>query len=219
MPPDQPSPSAPSGVLQSAQPDIGPAAKPLAQLVIEVVAVVLVLIGGVGVAFAMYYFQHHGIAILQTAKHSSTTPSSHAAPPSPQTSPPPAPAPAPAPAASSVPPPAPLPPTLTLTNQDNGRTVTISVGTIVTTQLAQQAGVTGYHWNGLALSYRTWQLASVKRFGSNFSLVHGADGSIRESSQIAAAGDFTLGYSDIPNCQPGCNQQPLQLWEVHIHVP
>jgi|GEM_PF-2819004 len=217
MPPDQPSPSAQSGVLQSVQPDIGPAAKPPVQLVIEVVAVVLVLIGGVGVAFAMYYFQHHGIAILQTAKHSSTTPSSHAAPPSPQTSPPPAPV--PAPAASSVPPSAPLPPTLTLTNQDNGRTVTISVGTIVTTQLAQQAGVTGYHWNGLALSYRTWQLASVKRFGSNFSLVHGADGSIRESSQIAAAGDFTLGYSDIPNCQPGCNQQPLQLWEVHIHVP
>jgi hypothetical protein len=178
--------------------------------------VVGVLALGTVVAFGMYYIQHHDSARVTAAKsrptlsqgHSSMTPSPPANSPAPQSAPPPAVAPSPA-----------QPPVVTLSNQDNGRSITISVGTIITTQLAQQAGVAGYHWNGQARSYSTKQLYGVKQFGSSYALVHGADGSIRESHQIGAAGDLVLGYSDIANCSPGCNSQPIQMWQVNIHVP
>jgi hypothetical protein len=150
---------------------------------------------------------HSNHAATPAAKQAQTANTSTTPPAVPSTSSSPQPA-------VSAPPPS-TPPSITLTNQDNGRTITPAVGTILNIQLSQLPNGAGYHWLRLAESTSTKQLASV-----GIPNTRGSDGSTADTNKIAASGNFVLGYADNPNCYPGCNQeQPLELWQVHIDVP
>jgi hypothetical protein len=135
-----------------------------------------------------------------TAAPTSTTPS----PASPVTSVPASPSSTPAPT------PAP-PPIITLTNQDNGRTVTVAVGTTVNIAIAQDAGVTGYHWSESATTY------DAKIFSATSTPTHGDDGSIGDSFTFVKAGTATLLLVDNPDCYPSCTtEHPSDQWSASI---
>lgn len=223
LPPSDPQNSQPSRVV--ATDDALPTShKNTKEVALKIAGLIGFLVLATLFAVGMYAFQH---GKLLTSSSSSLKPSSgkattanpsKAAPSSSLVAPPPAQPP-------SAPPPAPSPappPDLSLTNQDNGRTITMPVGTTFTVSLAQLPAVSGYHWGLLALSYATKQLGGVvKPGGGYYPLVMNPDGSIVDRHVIRASGDFTIEYNDHANCSPGCAAQnpPVATWTLHINVP